>query len=65
MVTLMTTDNALSSTSTVHFSFCPQTAAHEQMIQQYSFKIEAVFDHKEARETFRKFLRKDCLNEGK
>ncbi|KAG2386690.1 hypothetical protein C9374_002434 [Naegleria lovaniensis] len=63
---LLNTDSTSSSTSTVHFSLCPnhqQSAAHEQMIQQYSYKIEAVFDHKEARETFRKFLRKDCLNE--
>ncbi|KAG2374008.1 hypothetical protein C9374_011673 [Naegleria lovaniensis] len=35
----------------------------EQLIKQYNFKIEAVFDHVEARETFRNFLKKDCLNE--
>nr|CAG4718546.1 unnamed protein product [Naegleria fowleri] len=35
----------------------------EQLIKQYKFKIEAVFDHDEARETFRNFLKKDCLNE--
>ena len=47
-----------------HSLFCQQTSNNEKLIQQYTFKIEAVFDHQEAREAFRKFLKKDCLNEG-
>ena len=54
-------DNSSMTSAEVTSSPC---STLEQLIKQYKFKIEAVFDHDEARETFRNFLKKDCLNEG-
>lgn len=69
-ISVNTANSSSQSAQSVHTPslssiFCPTTTNNENLIKQYLFKIEAVFDHEGARESFRKFLKKECLNEGK
>ncbi|EFC35358.1 predicted protein [Naegleria gruberi] len=54
-----------STVSTPRGSSSKQSSSDriETLLSEYKFRIEAIFDYSPARDTFRKYLKKVCLNE--